>query len=242
MQGRQFEICDLEFEIWCLLFLISAKILYSLSHLIAESFTLPSVEKLPNILSGFRLAMAPVFLILFIQDDILWRGLSLLVFLIAALTDIFDGYYARKYDIETDFGIFLDPLADKFLTLAGFVCLPFLDPQQFPWWAILLIVIRDVAITGLRIFTNRRGIVLETRTTAKAKTAIQMGYLYAALLFGFLMLFGGQFGEIIQIVFAANIFFWGLMVVTAITVYSGIEYLVVNRKLLKMSASTDESP
>jgi CDP-diacylglycerol---glycerol-3-phosphate 3-phosphatidyltransferase len=69
--------------------------------------------------------MAPVFLLLFIQDDILLRGLSLLVFLIAALSDIIDGYYARRYDLESDFGVFLDPLADKFLTFAGFVCLPF---------------------------------------------------------------------------------------------------------------------
>jgi CDP-diacylglycerol--glycerol-3-phosphate 3-phosphatidyltransferase len=175
--------------------------------------------------------MAPVFLILFIQDDILWRGLSLFVFLIAALTDIADGYYARRYEVESDFGIFLDPLADKFLTFAGFVCLPFLDPEQFPWWAVGLIVLRDVTITSLRIFANRRGIVMQTRVTAKAKTVVQMGFLYVALLFGFFILFGGGFGEMVQTIYAANIFFWGMMAVVAITLYSGIEYLVVNRSL-----------
>jgi CDP-diacylglycerol---glycerol-3-phosphate 3-phosphatidyltransferase len=178
--------------------------------------------------------MAPVFLILFIQDDILWRGLSLFVFLVAALTDIADGYYARRYDVQSDFGIFLDPLADKFLTFAGFVCLPFLDPEQFPWWAVALIVIRDVAITSLRIFANRRGIVLQTRVTAKAKTVVQMGFLYVALLFGFLILFGGSFGELVNNIYATNLFFWGMMAVVAITIYSGIEYLVVNRSLFSM--------
>ncbi len=180
--------------------------------------------------------MAPVFLILFIQDDILWRGLSLFVFLIAALSDIIDGYYARRYEVESDFGVFLDPLADKFLTFAGFVCLPFLDPQHFPWWAVFLIVIRDIAVTSLRIFASRQGIVLETRTTAKAKTAIQMGYLYVALLFGFLILFGGAFDELVRTIYATNIFYWGMMAVVFITVYSGIEYLIVNRKLFYSAA------
>ena len=191
------------------------------------------MDKIPNILSAFRLAMAPVFLMMFIQDDIIWRGFSLVVFTVAAVTDAVDGYYARRYDVESDFGVFLDPLADKFLTFAGFVCLPFLDPSQFPWWAISLIVIRDVIITSLRVLSNRKGILLETRKTAKVKTALQMGFLYVALLFGFLLLFGGKFGEIVNSIFALNIFYWALMVVTAVTVYSGVEYLYVNRSLFR---------
>jgi len=179
--------------------------------------------------------MAPVFLLLFIQDDIWLRGLSLIVFAVAAITDYFDGYYARRYELESEFGIFLDPLADKFLTFAGFVCLPFLDSSQFPWWAVGLIVIRDVGITSLRIFAKRRDIILQTRVTAKMKTAIQMGFLYVALLFGFFLLFGGGFGEFVRNVFDMNIFFWAMMGVVAITVYSGIEYLVVNRDLFKKS-------
>ena len=191
------------------------------------------MEKLPNILSGFRMAMAPVFLLLFIQEDLLLRGLSLVVFTVAAVTDFFDGYYARKYEIETDFGIFLDPLADKFLTFAGFVCLPFLDSSQFPWWAVSLIVLRDITITSLRIYANRLGLIMQTRFTAKIKTALQMGFLYVALLIGFLVLFGGRFGDLVRSVFDLNIFFWTMMAVVAITVYSGIEYLVVNRDLFR---------
>ncbi|NBC02995.1 MAG: CDP-diacylglycerol--glycerol-3-phosphate 3-phosphatidyltransferase, partial [Bacteroidetes bacterium] len=91
-------------------------------------------------LSGFRLLLAPIFLYLFIQDQIFWRAISLVIFFIAAATDFIDGYIARRFNAESDFGVFLDPLADKFLTFAGFICLPFLDPSQFPLWAILLIV------------------------------------------------------------------------------------------------------
>lgn len=181
--------------------------------------------------------MAPVFLFMFIQDDIVWRGLSLVVFTVAAVTDAIDGYYARRYGVESDFGVFLDPLADKFLTFAGFVCLPFLDPGQFPWWAVVVIVIRDIMITSLRVFSSRKGIVLQTRSTAKVKTAIQMGFLYVALLFGFLILFGGTFGEVVQTIFATNLFYWAMMVVVFITLYSGIEYLVVNRKLFQADPS-----
>jgi len=176
--------------------------------------------------------MAPLFLILFIQEDLLLRGASLIVFAIAAITDAVDGYLARKYDVESEVGIFLDPLADKFLTFAGFVCLPFLDPSQFPWWAVALIVLRDVAITILRIYTKRKNITLETRNIAKVKTAIQMTFLYITLLTGFLLLFGGSFGETIRMIFDTNIFYWSMIIVTAITVYSGIEYVVVNRKIL----------
>lgn len=189
------------------------------------------MERVPNILSGSRLLLAPVFFFLFIQDDLIWRGLSLVVFTVAALTDFFDGYVARKYEVESTIGIFLDPLADKFLTFAGFVCLPFVDSTQFVWWAIILIVIRDITITLLRIYSDRKGIVMQTRKSAKIKTAIQMGYLYVALLFGFLLLIPGTVSDMVYMIFDTNILYWGLMAVTAITVYSGIEYFAVNRNL-----------
>ncbi|MDR9365365.1 MAG: CDP-diacylglycerol--glycerol-3-phosphate 3-phosphatidyltransferase [Balneolaceae bacterium] len=189
------------------------------------------MQKIPNILSGFRLLLAPIFLYLFIQDQIFWRAISLVIFFIAAATDFIDGYIARRFNAESDFGVFLDPLADKFLTFAGFICLPFLDRSQFPLWAILLIVVRDVAITALRIFANRKGVIMQTRYMAKVKTAIQMMYLYIALIFGLLMLFRGRFGEMIQIILDSNVFYTGLMLVMIITLYSGIEYIVVNRAL-----------
>ncbi len=196
-----------------------------------------SVEKIPNILSGFRMAMAPVFLYLFIQDDIVWRGISLVVFAVAAITDYFDGYYAREYNVESKTGIFLDPLADKFLTFAGFICLPFLDSSQFPWWAVIVIMIRDITITLLRIFADSKGIIMQTRKTAKAKTAIQMGFLYITLLLGFFLLIPGAVSDFVYWLYSTNILFWGMMGVVAITVYSGIEYLIVNRNLFGKKAN-----
>lgn len=154
-----------------------------------------------------------------------------MVFAVAAITDYFDGYYARAYNVESKFGIFLDPLADKFLTFAGFICLPFLDSSQFPWWAVIVIMIRDISITSLRIFADKKGIIMQTRNTAKAKTAIQMGFLYVTLLFGFFLLIDGALSEFVLWLYSTNFLYWCMMGVVAITVYSGIEYLVVNRNL-----------
>lgn len=189
------------------------------------------MQKVPNILSGFRLLLAPIFLYLFIQEQIFWRALSLLIFFIAAATDFIDGYIARRFNAESDFGVFLDPLADKFLTFAGFICLPFLDTHQFPMWAVLLIVVRDVVITSLRIYANRKGVTMETRYMAKLKTALQMIYLYAALIFGLLMLFRGRFRDIVQAIIDTNLFYAGMMLVLLVTLYSGFEYLFINREL-----------
>jgi len=189
------------------------------------------VEKLPNILSAARLIMAPIFFFLFIQDDFLMRGISLIIFTIAALTDYFDGYYARRYEVESKLGIFLDPLADKFLTFAGFVAMPFLDTSQFPWWAIGLIIFRDLAITILRIYSDRNGITMQTRKTAKVKTAIQMVFICLVLLLGFLLLIPGATANGVENIFSTDILYWGMMIVVAITVYSGVEYLYVNRTL-----------
>lgn len=176
--------------------------------------------------------MAPVFLVLFIQEEIWIRALSLFVFLIAALTDFFDGYVARKYEVESATGVFLDPLADKFLTFAGFVCLSFLDSAQFPWWAVTIIVVRDLGITLLRIYTDKKGIMLATRKTAKVKTAVQMGFLYVCLILGLFLIIPGVLSTFTAQLFSTSLFFWLMMFVTGITAYTGLEYLYVNRSVL----------
>ncbi|WP_142455048.1 CDP-alcohol phosphatidyltransferase family protein [Gracilimonas mengyeensis] len=190
------------------------------------------MKNIPNILSAIRMVLAPIFLFMYIQDELIWRSLSVAVFATAAVTDYFDGKIARYYKVESDFGVFLDPLADKFLTFAGFFCLPFLDTAQFPWWAVALIVIRDVGVTGLRIYTNRKDIVLETRFTAKAKTMVQMIFLYAVLLLGVFKEADIEFANLANQFFNSGLLYYAMMFVTVLTVYSGIEYLWVNRKIL----------
>ena len=188
------------------------------------------MKHVPNILSSLRIILAPIFLFMYVQDELIWRSLSIAVFATAAVTDFFDGKIARRYNLESKLGIFLDPLADKFLTFAGFLCLPFLDPEQFPWWAVSLIVIRDVGVTLLRLYTNRKNITLETRFTAKAKTMVQMIFLYAVILI--FKQADIEFADLAVQFFNTGILYYAMMFVTALTVYSGIEYLWVNKDVL----------
>ncbi|WP_026167260.1 CDP-alcohol phosphatidyltransferase family protein [Balneola vulgaris] len=191
------------------------------------------MKNLPNILSALRIVLAPVFLYMYLQGGLVWGGLSILVFTIAAITDFFDGHYARKYQIETPLGVFLDPLADKFLTFSAFIVLPFVDPTQFPWWAVIAIIIRDVFMTTLRIYAKRKKILMKTRYTAKTKTTIQLVFLYIALLLGLFQGTGNIIATWAEIILDTGIMFYLMMFVTFITVYSAVEYVFANKNIFK---------
>jgi CDP-diacylglycerol--glycerol-3-phosphate 3-phosphatidyltransferase len=178
---------------------------------------------------------------MYLQDALVWRSLSIAVFAVAAVTDFFDGYIARNYEAHTQYGVFLDPLADKFLTFAGFFCLPFIDATQFPWWAISLIVVRDVVVTGMRLMAEKRNYSMITRQSAKLKTFSQMLFLYVTLLVGVFMqaqdlAIGYMSLELIE----SGILGWGLYLIVIITVYTGFEYIYFNRDIFSIhnNAST----
>ncbi|MFN1835988.1 CDP-alcohol phosphatidyltransferase family protein [Balneola sp. MJW-20] len=191
------------------------------------------MQNIPNILSTTRLLLAPVFLFMYIQDALVWRSLSVAVFAVAAVTDYFDGKIARYYQVESDYGVFVDPLADKFLTFAGFLCLPFLDSSQFPWWAVGVILFRDIVITVLRLYAGRKNLEMKTRITAKIKTMVQMIFLYTVLLLGVFKESDIDFADQAEIFFNTGVLFYGMIIVTVITIYSGIEYLIMNPHLFR---------
>lgn len=189
------------------------------------------MQRIPNILSASRIVLAPLFVVMYIQDSLLWSSLSIAVFAIAAVTDYFDGYIARHYAAGSSTGVFLDPLADKFLTFAGFICLPFISAEQFPWWAIILIVLRDIFVTGLRMWADRRGKQMATSLSAKAKTLSQMVFLYFALLVGVFIQSDQAVGDYSRQLMDTGIMEWLFYLVTFITVYTGFEYAWVNKHL-----------
>jgi len=195
------------------------------------------MHRLPNILSGIRILLAPIFLVLFFQDNFILKAIGLAVYIVAAITDYYDGYFARKYKVYSDFGAFLDPLADKFLTFSGFVVLPFIAVEQFPWWAIILIIIRDTVITALRVYMKRRKVSMVTRFTAKIKTTIQMIFLYIGLAVGLFQGLDFFVGVWVEWILSTDILFYLMLFVTTVTVYSGLEYLYVNRGVFKAPSS-----
>ena len=135
---------------------------------------------LPNQLTILRIILTPVFLFLFLSEDPLLKQISILVFIIAALTDWYDGWLARKFNYITSWGKFWDPLADKILTAGAFFGFVFLG--VIPLWMVIIIILRDFIITGLRAYADYKGQSFPTSYYAKWKTFIQMAFLYYLLI------------------------------------------------------------
>ncbi len=199
------------------------------------------MQQLPNILSTIRIILAPVFLVLYVQDEVVWRALSVGVFAVAVVTDFFDGYLARMYGAQSSYGVFLDPLADKFLTFAGFICLPFIDAAQFPWWAIGVIVIRDIIITVMRVLADYRKIAMRTRFIAKFKTMSQMFFLYFVLLVGVFIRTDVWLSPYCRQLLQSGLLGWAMIAIVVLTVYSGFDYYITNKEifLLNNNAQTE---
>lgn len=191
------------------------------------------MNQVPNILTILRIALAPIFVLMYLQPEFVWRSLSIAVFAVAAITDYFDGYLARYYQVESDSGIFMDPLADKILTFSGFICLPFIAPEQFPWWAILVILMRDIFVTIMRIWAENSGTTMKTRYMAKVKTFTQMIYLYIAILVGVFIKTDITVGDYSRWLLDSHILEWSLYIIVIITVYSGLEYIYYNKQLFR---------
>ena len=107
---------------------------------------------LPNQLTVLRIILTPIFLYFFLSDDPVMIQISSVIFVIAAITDWYDGWLARKFNYITDWGKFLDPLADKILTLTAFYGFVVID--VIPFWMVIIIIIRDMGITLLRIYAE----------------------------------------------------------------------------------------
>ncbi|MCK4656354.1 MAG: CDP-diacylglycerol--glycerol-3-phosphate 3-phosphatidyltransferase, partial [candidate division Zixibacteria bacterium] len=126
----------------------------------------------PNRLTLFRIFLAPLFVFLFLIDNVYARLSALIIFILAALTDTVDGWLARKYNITTSFGKFMDPLADKILISSALVA--FIALGYAKLWMVLPIIARDFFITGLRSLAAYKGVLIVTTGFAKVKTTLQM--------------------------------------------------------------------
>ena len=164
-----------------------------------------------------RVAFIPVYMLFMYlsggQPNV-WMWISLAVFIVASLTDYVDGYIARKYKQVSDFGKFLDPLADKLLTIAAMTM--FCMWGSFTAWALMLVLTREFAVTGLRLVAVGKGKVIAAGWSGKVKTASTMIGLCVMMAFPTVM--------------------WLSVAVTAVivvtTIYSGVEYFIQNWKCL----------
>ncbi len=221
-----------------------------------EKFTIP------NIITYIRVLLVPVFIYFIISPDFNYRIFAFFLFVIASISDLVDGYFARKLNQESELGKFLDPLADKFLVIGALITFLFLT-EQVEIWMVLCIIARDLLITLLRSLAIRKGTSLKTSMFGKIKTAFQM-FSIIVILLSFLVITYKQRNLINQIYITkkqegyhtiqiANEFFlqfingsnpdyffmlssflpyYLMLFTTIITVISGLRYLISNYKLL----------
>ncbi len=173
---------------------------------------------LPNKLTILRVLFIPFFVIFLLGDFGTWgRYVALLLFVIAALTDALDGHIARKYHLITNFGKFMDPLADKLLVCTALIC--FVDLQLVPAWIVIIIIAREFIISGFRLVAADQGIVIAAGIWGKLKTVAQM--IMSVLV---IARFPGSFFTILTQIF--------IYLSLVLTVISLVDYLYNNRKVL----------
>jgi CDP-diacylglycerol--glycerol-3-phosphate 3-phosphatidyltransferase len=189
---------------------------------------------LPNQLTTLRIILTPVFLVLFLSGDSLLIQISLIVYLIAAFTDWYDGWLARKFNYITTWGKFMDPLADKILTSAAFFSFVALGVLEL--WMVVIVVLRDLLITGLRLFAEWQNKSFTTSKLAKAKTLMQMIFIFY-LLFVFTLrennFLSTQIPEIFDKLTNSYLIYFAMLTVTLFTALTGIIYISQNRVLIR---------
>ena len=182
---------------------------------------------MPNTLTLMRIVLAPVFMFFFVVDNFYMKLVGLLLFVIAALTDLADGYYARKYGITTGFGKFMDPLADKILVSSALIT--FIALNYVSALPVILIVGREFAITGLRLLAAYKGVVIPPSWGAKCKTFAQMTVV--SVLIGYTSLIAAlvhfESPALRLFEFDHYYYFSLLLWLTAVvTLWSGLDYVI----------------
>ena len=177
---------------------------------------------LPNKLTVMRALAVPVFVVLMLvpfggkacEGWCKWTALT--VFIIAAFTDLFDGRIARKYQLVTNFGKFMDPLADKLLVCSALICL--VELERIPAWVVIIIIAREFVISGIRLIAADDGVVISASRWGKVKTVFQM------IMVGFMI------GNLPIFDILTMILMW---IALALTIISMIDYIMKNISLLK---------
>jgi CDP-diacylglycerol--glycerol-3-phosphate 3-phosphatidyltransferase len=168
---------------------------------------------LPNKLTMLRILLIPVFMVVLYMGFAGSAYVALAIFIVASLTDLLDGKIARKYNLVTDFGKFADPLADKMLTTAAMLW--FVECGQMPAWALLIVIVRKFAVSGLRMIAADKGTVIAAGWSGKVKTASTMVDIILMLAVP---------GDLLNLICVA--------VIVITTVYSGIEYFIQNKQVI----------
>lgn len=178
----------------------------------------------PNKITIFRMFIAPVFLVIYFLNIKYKMLVSAFIFALGAITDAIDGNLARKHNIVTNFGKFLDPIADKMLVTAGFLAL--MQDGLCNIWIVMLMLTREFAVTSVRLIAASQGVVIPANIGGKIKTVFQMVALISVMLVGEA---NGLFSLGLPLAVISNIL---LGITAVISVISGLVYISDSRKVI----------
>jgi CDP-diacylglycerol--glycerol-3-phosphate 3-phosphatidyltransferase len=184
---------------------------------------------IPNQLTLLRIFLTPLFLFLYLKDSTFNQLIATGIFSLAAITDWYDGWYARRFGVITRWGQFMDPLADKFLVSTAL--LVFAGLNYVKWWMVLVIVLRDVFVTLVRIYAIIKGTPLVTHLIAKWKTFLQMITIFIVLFYVNWMNFYGLGSSSYQAKYF-DIIGIPMLIVTGLTIISAAIYIYENGRLV----------
>ena len=187
----------------------------------------------PNQLTLLRILMTPVFLYYLFSENPVDKQIALGIFIIAAITDWYDGYVARRWGFITRWGKFLDPLADKILTSAAFISFIYIGYAEA--WMVWIIVARDLFMTGLRGYSEYKGKTINTSGFAKTKTFFQLVVIYLFLVDYIVRTseyLNYRFGWFFDVTASPSIMFLLMGITTALTALTGVMYLNSNKKII----------
>ena len=173
---------------------------------------------LPNKLTTLRVIMIPFFVFFLLWqngENYTFRMIALALFILASLTDLLDGKIARKYNLVTNFGKFMDPLADKLLVCSALICL--IELNALPAWMVIIIISREFIISGFRLIASDNGVVIAASYWGKFKTTFQMVSVVLLIL------------DIPALAFVTTICVWIALVLTIVSL---VDYIYKNHKIL----------
>lgn len=180
---------------------------------------------LANNITLSRIVLAGIFMFLLFCRGILYKYLALGTFILAALTDFFDGRVARRWHLENDFGRLMDPIADKILILSAF--LAFVEMKIIPAWMVIVIIFRELLITGLRLNAARsHGRIIAASLAGKHKTVSQMAAVLSILIFLIIKESAGQVWNPLWELWFKRVVFYLMFWTVVLTLISGFSYII----------------
>ncbi len=172
---------------------------------------------LPNKLTIFRVILIPFFVVLLLFDITAYdKWIALAIFIIASLTDFLDGHIARKYNLVTNVGKFMDPLADKLLVCSAMICL--VELSRIPAWVVIVIIAREFIISGFRLVASDNGVVIAASYWGKFKTVFQMVMICLMI------------ADLPPLALVTQIVMWVALVLTVVSL---VDYLIKNKGVMR---------